>query len=283
MFWIKKKKKPIGIILWEGKSLYDGENIMMIATGVFRKSKNSKTGDMIQTYILRKDISPLLARRLGEDKSYCTECKLKENSICYVNLCHGPMNIFKAYHNGSYKHFEEKDIKYFKNRDIRLGSFGDPGVIPFEVIEYFCEEVKTVTGYTHFWKNCDQRLKYYCMASVDSIKGYTKEYNEARKLGWRTFRVRENEDNLLTENEIICTASKESKNETFCYKCGLCSGLSSKSTKDISIILHGDSENMGSLWKRDRYIKMMKRIKNKKKWRRDYKRERKLFKEVCPY
>ena len=38
-------KKPIGIILWSGKSLIDGERIAVIATGVFSKSENKKTGD----------------------------------------------------------------------------------------------------------------------------------------------------------------------------------------------------------------------------------------------
>ena len=284
MFWFKKKnKKPIGIILWKGNSLFDGEKIMIIATGVFNKSKNSKTGEMIQTYILRRDICPSLAHRLGEDESICTICKHKENSTCYVNIGQGPRNVYNAYHNGSYRDFEEGDIKYFKGRDIRIGSYGDPGVIPFEVIEYICKDANKITGYSHFWKNCDQRLKKYCMASVDSIKGYMKEYYEANKLGWRTFRIREDAENPLMEHEIMCPASKESGEKTTCNNCGFCNGLKNKSIKNVSIILHGDSEEMGSMWKLDRYIKMMKKIKNKKKYRRDYKSERKMFKKVCPY
>ena len=34
------KKKPTGLVLWKGKSLFDGERIMVIATGIFDKSKN---------------------------------------------------------------------------------------------------------------------------------------------------------------------------------------------------------------------------------------------------
>lgn len=66
-----KKKKAIGIILWQGESLFDGERIMVIATGISNKSKNIKTGEMVQTYILRQDIAPIFARRLGEDFSTC--------------------------------------------------------------------------------------------------------------------------------------------------------------------------------------------------------------------
>ena len=41
-----------GIILWEGKSELDGKPIVLIAID---HSSNSKTGDMVQTYILRSD------------------------------------------------------------------------------------------------------------------------------------------------------------------------------------------------------------------------------------
>ena len=284
MLWFKKKKKkPIGIILWKGKSLFDGERIMVIATGVFSKSKNIKTGEMIQTYILRRDITPLLARRLGEDKSICFNCKHKEQSTCYVNLAQAPRNVFNAYHNGSYKDFEEEDIKYFKGRNIRIGSYGDPGAVNFEIWDYICKEANKITGYTHQWVIGDQRLKKYCMASVDSIENYMKEYNQAQQLGWRTFRIRESLDNELTENEIMCPASKEAGEKSTCSKCGFCNGLSNKSKKSVCIILHGDSEKMGSLWMLDRYIKLMKKIKNKKKYRRDYLAERKMFKKVCRY
>ena len=64
-----KTKKPIGIVLWKGKSLLDGKRIMVVATGVYseKATTNRKTGNMIQTYILRRDIHPMLARRMGED------------------------------------------------------------------------------------------------------------------------------------------------------------------------------------------------------------------------
>ncbi len=79
-------KRPLGLILWRGKSLLDGKRIMVIATGVFNKTENKKTGDMIQAWILRRDIDPMLARRLGEDYSICGDCKHREQSTCYVNI-----------------------------------------------------------------------------------------------------------------------------------------------------------------------------------------------------
>ena len=138
-----KTKKPIGIVLWKGKSLLDGKRIMVIATGIWgRGSKNKKTGDMIQTYIIRRDIHPMLARRMGMDFSICGDCKHREQSTCYVNLCHGPIGVFNALVDGSYMPWEDRDLELFKDRFIRIGSYGDPAAVPYEVWENICDVVK---------------------------------------------------------------------------------------------------------------------------------------------
>lgn len=276
-------KKPIGIILWSGKSLLDGKRIAVIATGIFTKTDNRKTGNMIQTYIIRRDINPMLARRLGEDRSVCGDCKHKENSTCYVNLCHGPIPIFNALIDGSYRIWHKDDFNLFRDRFVRIGSYGDPAAVPVEMWDRICGVSAGYTGYTHQWKNCDQRLQKYCMASVDSIKGYMKEYEQARKLGWRTFRVRESLENTLMSDEFVCPASKEAGVLTTCEKCNLCCGHNRINGKNPVIMLHADSELMGSTWRKNRYIRIMKLIKNKKAWRRDYEKERKLFKGICRF
>ena len=141
---------------------------------------------------------------------------------------------------------------------------------------------KSFTSYTHQWDNpkIDQRLKYICMASVDTIRGYTKEYQKAQRLGWRTFRVIDNIDNVsFAENEVLCPASKEAGKKTICEKCGLCNGLTNPKGKSVVIGLHGDG---ACSYKYKRYVKMMKAIKNHKKWQRDYKTESKKFRELCP-
>ena len=285
----QKAKKPIGIILWTGKSLLDGERIMLIATGMFaNKTANRKTGNMIQTYIMRRDVHPMTARRMGDDCSICGDCKHREQSTCYVNLCHGPINVYKAFHDGSYKYYEEGDLELFKDKYLRIGSYGDPASIPFEVWDTLCSVSRGYTGYSHQWKNCDQRLKSICMASVDSIDGYIKEYELAKSMNWRTFRVFADDKgksvyDVKLDKEFVCPASKEAGVKTDCEHCRACSGHSSKTTKDVIINLHADSEAMGSMWRRDRYIKIMKAIKWKKAWRRDYEAENKRYKEACPF
>ena len=47
-----------GVILYEGPSLLDGEPIVAILTGLRSSSCNRKTGAMLQTWIMRADVSP---------------------------------------------------------------------------------------------------------------------------------------------------------------------------------------------------------------------------------
>jgi hypothetical protein len=47
-----------GLVLWRGASLLDGAPIVAIVTGLAAGSSNRKTGDMLQTWILREDMAP---------------------------------------------------------------------------------------------------------------------------------------------------------------------------------------------------------------------------------
>lgn len=279
-----KQKKPIGIVLWKGKSLLDGKRIMVVATGVYSKvaTKNRKTGDMIQTYILRRDIDPMLARRMGEDFSVCGDCMHREQSTCYVNLCHGPIAVFGAFQDDSYKLFEPNDIELFRGKNVRIGSYGDPAAVPFEVWENIISVASGWTGYTHQWRKCDQRLKNVCMASVDSIERFNTEYDKAQSMGWRTFRVREKLENELAANEFVCPASQERGAITNCANCQACSGINSKTVKNPVIMLHADVEALG-FWRLKRFIKIMILRRRKQAWRRDYKAERKVFRKACKF
>jgi hypothetical protein len=277
-------KKPIGIVLWRGKSLLDGERIAVVATGVYssQATKNRKTGNMIQTYIIRRDIHPMLARRMGADYSICGDCMHREQSTCYVNLCHGPINVFLALVDGSYKEYEPEDIELFRDRFVRLGTYGDPAAVPIEVWENICKVAKGWTGYTHQWKKCDPRLKCFCMASVDSIERFNVEYEKAQSMGWRTFRVRESLDNPVGENEFVCPASKERGVLTNCEKCGCCSGIFSHTKKSPVIMLHADALELAN-WRNARYRKIMVLRRRKQAWRVDYTKRIREFKKVCPF
>jgi hypothetical protein len=57
--------------------LWSNARIQLIVTGLTERSKNKKTGGMIQTYIIRTDMSPLDAMRQDKDKAICGNCPLR--------------------------------------------------------------------------------------------------------------------------------------------------------------------------------------------------------------
>jgi len=260
-----------GIIVYKGKSLIDGKNIVAIAT---KDSSNSKTGDLIQIWIIRGDINPILAKRLGEDKSICGDCKHRDFGTCYVNLGHGPNQIFKAYHNDSYEKLSFENMDFFLNKDIRIGAYGDPSAIPIEIINKLNLMANSILGYTHQWKQDKfQGWSKYCMASVET----EKEYYHAQALQWRTFRIRL-EGEVILENEMVCPASKEAGYKSNCDKCKGCGGLGSLIKKSVVIIFHSNGLKD---YRYNRYVKGIKALKNKKKYRVNFDKRMQTIKELC--
>lgn len=66
------QRKPTGFVIYEGPSVLDGAPIVAIAVTA---SDNRKTGNMVQTYILRRDVHPSEALRTGDDASIRGDCK----------------------------------------------------------------------------------------------------------------------------------------------------------------------------------------------------------------
>jgi len=230
------------MILYEGPSAFDHSPVVVIATGYDKKSKNPKTGTMIQTWIIRSDINPYQAVKTGADASVCLNCPQRWNTGggCYVNIARAPLNVFKKYKRGGYKKLSElKDIKSFgKDYNIRIGSYGDPAVIPIEIWESLVSEANMYTGYTHAWRSLrGKEWKNILMASVDR----QHDVIVANMLGWRTFRT----GAVRQKNEMTCPASKEAGYKMTCMDCNSCDGskASGLSSKNVVINVHGIKEN----------------------------------------
>lgn len=225
-----------GVMLWEGSSLYDGAPIMCIATGIDNASDNDKTGDMVQTWIIRADIEPHIAVKNGDDVSICGPCKYRSGEGCYVTVHHAPLSVYRAFHRGRYARpgidFCQSIIpELFRARMVRIGSYGDPAAMP-NIWDAVLRYAAGFTGYTHGWR-VRPDLMLYCMASVDA-----SDYHEAKSIGWRTFRVRQSVADRMP-NEANCGASAEVGKVTNCAACFMCSGLWHKSNRDIAINAHG--------------------------------------------
>jgi hypothetical protein len=215
-----------GVILYRGPSMIDGAPIVCIATGLEASSRNSKTGALIQTWIVREDIAPHIAAATGEDSSVCGDCMHRPSSggACYVKTFQAPLSVWRAFHRGAYPLANESELALLRQYNVRAGSYGDPAAVPLAV----WETVGVRTGYTHQWRRAP-KLASLAMASVDT----PAEAVEAVEAGWRYFRVRPEGAPLLS-GEIDCP----SKRGVSCVDCGLCAGNQRKA-KNISIEVHG--------------------------------------------
>lgn len=243
-----KKSNCNGVIIYHGKN--KNHNIVAIATGLVNPSDNRKTGPMIQIWILNADLNPVEAIASGADESVCGDCmhRKSKGGACYVNPGQAPNRIWKSFKEGGYpyivdpKLFESGNIEsayinngnwdMFKNYKVRFGAYGDPSFIPLAILQKIASNCKGYTGYTHQWKRTDPGYKQFLTASVD----FPWEYELAKKLGWKTFRVAV-DWNKKAPNEIPCLNSSQGKQ---CADCLLCSGTS-RGGKDIYIKVHGST------------------------------------------
>lgn len=220
-----------GILLYDGPSQLDGEPIIAVATGVRTPSRNTKTGPMVQVWILHRDLDPFEELRI-EHSSICGDCPLRDNG-CYVTIGQAPSTVFRAYQAGQYPTGTAEDLR---GEAIRLGAYGDPRALPLDLVRRLTEVASTWTGYTHLWEwKGSYRYRPYLMASVET----KAQARRARRRKWRTFRIRGADESSKRRNgkeEVVCP------NETAgvqCIDCGLCSGTDGRGSKSITIAAHG--------------------------------------------
>lgn len=233
--------KPTGYTIYNGPSLLDGTPIMVVA---LLGSSNRKTGNMVQTYILRQDMRPTLAVSTGADAAICGDCKHRpaNGGACYVVVAQGPTVVYKTWVAGKYPAATPSDVgALVAGRMVRLGTYGDPAAVPAWVWEALTEQAAGRTGYTHQWQNpalsADQRARIgkLCMASADN----QGEAALARSQGMRYFRIR-SADEPVNQGEFVCPASAEGGMRKLCTTCGACNGTTKSTGASPVIIVHGN-------------------------------------------
>ena len=241
-----------GYLFYRGASRLDGRPIVGIVT---LKTKNAKTGNMLQTWILRDRISPIAALANGGDFSICGNCPFRgtherdpdgvwhnRGNGCYVEVGQAPQAIWNKFRRNQYPIFQPADhAGRIAGRALRLGSYGDPTAIPLAAWRPLLQLTTGRTGYTHQWRQPRFRhWSQYLMASTHSLT----ENEQARALGWRSFRARRPGD-ALAPDEIVCPASAEGGNRLDCAHCLACSG-GSPARRSVAIIAHGGPATLAS-------------------------------------
>ena len=251
--WPIGAKNKNTLSLYEGPSVIDDKPIVVLAANYKNKSANSKTGDMIQIFILRQDISPVEASNNGEDSSICGSCNLRpflakiaklkgdDSALCYVNKGQSPNSAWKSWKAGNVAKVSPFKAGLMTTKSVRQGAYGDPAAVPMGIWSAFEAGNKhSGTSYTHRWEETPA-MASYAMASIDPITypDTLAAREEAHQLGFRTYRVVKAGDQLQ-DGEVWCPEKKRDANgptkiqQTQCFKCGLCSGNRS-GAKDIAI------------------------------------------------
>lgn len=240
--------------------MIDGAPIIVIASGL-KQSTNRKTGSMLQTYILRRDVSPVDAIRTGADASICGDCPARGDVVampdgsasnngrrCYVNVGQGPLSVWRAWQRGAVPSIADaSEIPGIgAGRMVRLGTYGDPAAVPADVWRALTMRAAGHTGYTHQWrKPIAAPLRSLCMASADS----EADARDASASGWRYFRVAMPGDAPRVIGEAICPASAEAGRKLTCDACGACSGANGR-RGSIVIQAHGGFAVMANIRRR---------------------------------
>ncbi len=250
-------KQPSGYIIYRGPSLLDGKPIVVVA--ITKESKNAKTGDMVQTYILVDNgKSPVENTKTLEDVSVCGDCKHRRGlgGACYVNLGQGARSVADGVVRGIYPHSLTLARNACRGRKVRLGTYGDPMAVPVDYWKHLLLFAADHTGYTHQWNNPKfvgkhvraddplyaiqyQGIRELCMASVDT----EDERALAGFENWRTFRVKPEGDDWVNSDEFTCPASAEAGKKKQCNDCMACDGVGVNEARikrpDVVINVHG--------------------------------------------
>ena len=229
--------------------VWQSNAVFAAVTGFERKSSNKKTGDMLQMTILSPNVDPLTAKRNGADGAYCGEgeraCPLHD--VCYVIEAQMPLQVWQKVKDCK----PELEKVASSSKPIRLGAYGDHGFVPLELLDTVTED-RGHTGYSHQWRFVSEDYRQYVMASVESEDGR----KDAKKKGYRTFRVLANWTKKDLERRWTTKGEQPTKGEvmcpnftkgTQCKDCLLCSGTKDKQgnwksvsrVKDICIPAHG--------------------------------------------
>ena len=190
---------------------------------------------MCQVWILRADVDPVAALKLGFDFSICGDCPHRANPdgtgrSCYVNVGQAPLSVWRAWDRGQYPEASPALLaEILKGRRVRWGAYGDPAIIPADVVALVNEHADHWTGYTHQWRQpWAQSFKSTFQASCDGMT----DYMEASAAGWRCFAVVPENGAPFAGKQCPATI-QGSKAE--CRTCSLCDGASA----DIWVHAHG--------------------------------------------
>lgn len=232
----------------------DGRNVFVIRRG---KTANKKIAPqdqvVVQTYTFSieqleyirrcvdEQAKPSLKTFFSFDANNCLDCPLSGNSgsgKCYTHKYmqfSGFVSMLKSICKEDLPTRLDAEMRgticrWCEDTYVRFGTYGEPSLLPIDLVGDMVLKAKSWTGYTHqARKPWAQAYRAFFMASAHSDK------DAVSIMGWRSFVAIDKDD---TSTGVVCPASKESNYVSNCAKCGLCSGMMGKGIKNVQIQLH---------------------------------------------
>jgi hypothetical protein len=226
-----------------------GNNIFVVSKGKTSNKKITDGSKLVQTYTFSLEQYNLansgqkftMQEFFALDGSNCLDCPYSLGSGkggCYTHKFTQYIGFLSMLRSIKKEDISELTTEKFKtildmshNTFVRFGSYGEPSLLPIELVQSMSLLSKNWTGYTHqYKKEWAKDFNSFFMASTHN----QIEADYAKSLNFRSF-IATNEGNEVATN---CPASAEMNYISNCAKCGLCSGNNGKGTKDIKILEH---------------------------------------------
>lgn len=232
-------------VVWRTKN-----NIFVVRKGKTSNKKITDGSHLVQTYTFSVDQWELATTSKGFgmkkffslDSSNCLDCPFSGNSGnggCYThkfNQYVGFLSMLRSISEADMTELTAEKvgqcIEMSRDTYVRFGTYGEPSLIPFGLVNEMALVASSYTGYTHQWQK-DWAKPYGARFMASSHTQDDADY--AKQLGYRSFIATDNGD---TVNGVQCPASKEANYKSNCASCGLCSGLLGKGKKDVKILVH---------------------------------------------
>ena len=227
----------------------DGNNVFVVRKGKTSNDKISDGSALVQTYTFSVDQWNLATTSKGFgmkkffalDQSNCLDCPFSlgnGNGGCYThkfNQYVGFLSLLRSIKSEDLTPLSDDKMRQVNDlcydTYVRFGTYGEPSLMPKDLVESMTLVSKSWTGYTHQWsKSWAKDYGNWFMASVHS----QDEAITASDTSYRSFIATTDG----SEDAVSCPASKEAGYKSNCAKCGLCSGLVGKGNKDVKILQH---------------------------------------------
>ncbi len=225
------------------------DNIFVVSKSKTTNKKISDGSALVQTYTFSREQWVLATTSSGFgmkkffalDASNCMDCPYSGNQGeggCYThkfNQYVGFLSMLRSIRSDQLTPLDKAKFTIISDMCadsyVRFGTYGEPSLLDFQLVNKMVKTAKSWTGYTHQWnKEWANKYSEYFMASTHN----KEETYKAKQKNYRSFIATKTGN----EEAVTCPASAEAGFKSNCASCGLCSGTLGKGKKDIKILEH---------------------------------------------